>query len=192
MGRIDRLITPKLNRITKRNALALGTGARSIHINHALIARAPKAQRDIVQILNKRTVHQHIKTGKDTVRHLGMMTATRHELLEHITGKAPNSLPRLYWIGSVNTLDKVNEPRLILGLHRLAAQNRQTVNKGMIEALDNLILDGTIEGLARSKIPRDRVKAVLAPTTASTHKQRSTDAFPIGNVEILNVRVVHK
>ena len=192
MGRIDRLITPELNRITKRNALALGAGTRGVHIDHTLIARTPKTKRNIVQVLNKRTVHQHIKTGKDTVRRLGMVTSARHELLEHITGKAPNSLPRLYWIGSANTLDKVNEPRLILGLHRLAAQNRQTVNKGVIEALDYLILDATIEGLARSKVPRDRVKAVLAPTTAPAHKQRSTNAFPIGNVEILNVRVVHR
>ena len=192
MGRIDRIVPPKFHSVAKRNILTRSTGARGVHIDHALIARAPKAQRDIVQILNKRTVHQHIKTGKDTVRHLGMMTATRHELLEHITGKAPNSFPRLYGIGSANTLDKVNEPRLILGLHRLAAQNRQTVNKGVIEALDYLILDATIEGLARSKVPRDRVKAVLAPTTAPAHKQRSTNAFPIGNVEILNVRVVHR
>ena len=44
MGRIDRIITPKFNRITKRNALALSTGARGIHINHALVTRAPKAQ----------------------------------------------------------------------------------------------------------------------------------------------------
>ena len=44
MGRIDRIITPKFNRITKRNALALSTGARGVHINHALVTRAPKAQ----------------------------------------------------------------------------------------------------------------------------------------------------
>ena len=44
MGRIDRIITPKFNRITKRNALALSTGTRSVHIDHALVARTPKAQ----------------------------------------------------------------------------------------------------------------------------------------------------
>ena len=62
----------------------------------------------------------------------------------------------------------------------------------MIEALDNLVLDGTIERLARGKVPRDGVKAILAPTTAPAHKQRSADAFPISNVEILNVRIVHR
>ena len=192
MGRIDRIITPKFNRITKRNALALSTGACSVHIDHALVARTPKAQRDIVQVLNKRAVHQHVKAGKDAVRHLGMMTTTRHKLLEHVTGKAPNGLPRPHWIGRANTLDKLNEPRLILGLHGLAAQNRQTIDKGMIETLDNLVLDGTIERLTRSKVPRNRVKAILAPTTAPAYKQRSTNAFSISNVEILNVRVVHR
>ena len=44
MGRIDRIITPKLHSVAKRNALAHSTGARGVHINHALIARAPKAQ----------------------------------------------------------------------------------------------------------------------------------------------------
>ena len=92
MGRIDRIITPKFNRITKRNALALSTGARGVHIDHALVTRAPKAQRDIVQVLNKRAVHQHIKTGKDTVRDLGMVASSRHKLLEHIAGKTPNGL----------------------------------------------------------------------------------------------------
>ena len=192
MGRIDRIITPKLNSITKRNALALSTGARSVHVDHALIARAPKAQRDIVQILNERAVHQHVEAGQDTVRHLGMMTATRHKLLEHVTGKAPNGLARPRRIGRTHALDKVNKPRLILGLHRLATQNRQAIDKGMIETLDNLILDGAIERLASGKVPRDRVKTILAPTTAPAHKQRSTNAFSISNVEILNVRVVHR
>ena len=192
MGRIDRIVPPKFNRITKRNALALSTGARGVHINHALIARASKAQRDIVQILNERAVHQHVEAGQDTVRHLGMVTTTRHKLLEHVAGKAPNGLARPRRIGRTHAFDKVNKPRLILGLHRLAAQNRQAVNKGMIEALDNLVLDGTIERLARGKVPRDRVKAILAPATAPTHKQRSTNAFPISNVEILNIRVVHR
>ena len=91
-----------------------------------------------------------------------------------------------------DALNEINEPRLVLGFHGLPAQNCQAINKGMVETLDNLVLDGTIERLARSKVPRGRVKAVLAPTTASTHKQRSTNAFTIGNVEILNVRVVHK
>ena len=121
-----------------------------------------------------------------------MMTATRHKLLEHVTGKAPNGLARPSRIGRTHALDKVNKPRLILGLHRLATQNRQAIDKGMIETLDNLILDGAIERLARSKVPRDRVKAILAPTTAPAHKQRSTNAFTISNIEILNVRVVHK
>ncbi len=86
-----------------------------------------------------------------------MVAASRHKLLEHIAGEAPNSLPRPRWIGRANMLDKINESRLILGLHRLAAQNRQAVNKGMIEALDN-ILDGTIKRLARGKVQRDGVE----------------------------------
>ena len=44
MGRIDRIITPKFNRITKHNALALSTVARSVHIDYTLVTRAPKAQ----------------------------------------------------------------------------------------------------------------------------------------------------
>ena len=192
MGRIDWIVPPKLHGVAKRNVLTLGTGTRGVHINHALIARAPKAQRDIVQILNKRAVHQHVEAGENAVRHLGMVTTARHKFLEHVAGKAPNGLSRLHRISRTHTFDKVNEPRLILGFHRLATQNRQAINKGMVKTLDNLVLDGVIERLARSKVPRDRVKAVLAPTTAPTHKQRSTNAFPISNVEILNVRVVHR
>ena len=192
MGRIDRIVPPKLHSIAKRNALTRGTSARGVHVDHPLITRTPKAQRDIVQVLNKRAVHQHVEAGKDTVRHLGMVTTARHKLLEHVAGKAPNGLPRLHRIGSTHAFDKFNETRLILGLHRLPAQNRQSINKGMVETLDNLILDGAIEWLARGKVPRDGVKAVLAPTTAPTHKQRSTNTFPISNVEILNVRVVHR
>ena len=44
MGRIDRIVPPKLHSVAKRNALAHSTGARGVHINHALIARAPKTQ----------------------------------------------------------------------------------------------------------------------------------------------------
>ena len=106
------------------------------------------------------------------------MTAARHKLLEHVAGKAPNGLPRLHRIGRTHAFDKVNEPHLVLGFHRLPAQNRQAIDKGMVETLDNLVLDGAIERLTRSKVPRNRVKAVLAPTTAPTHKQRSTDASP--------------
>ena len=57
MGRIDRIVSPKLHSIAKRNALARGTSARGVHVDHALITRAPKTQRDIVQVLNKRAVH---------------------------------------------------------------------------------------------------------------------------------------
>ena len=121
-----------------------------------------------------------------------MMTATRHKLLEHVAGKAPNGLARPLGIGRTHAFDKVNKSRLILGLHRLAAQNRQAIDKGMVEALDNLVLDGTIERFTRGKVPRDGVKAILAPATAPAHKQRSTNAFPISNVEIFNVRVVHR
>ena len=121
-----------------------------------------------------------------------MVTTARHKLLEYVASKAPNGLSRPRRIGRTHAFNKVNKPRLILGLHGLAAQNRQAIDKGMIETLDNFVLDGAIERLARSKVPRDRVKAVLAPTTAPTHKQRSTNAFPISNVEILNVRVVHR
>ena len=192
MGRIDRIVPPKLHGVAKRNVLTLGTGTRGVHINHALIARAPKAQRDIVQILNERTVHQHIEAGENALRRLGMVTTARHKFLEHVTGKAPNGLPRPHRISGTNTLNKINESRLVLGFHGLPAQNRQAIDKGMVETLDDLVLDGAIKGLARSKIPRNRVKAVLAPTTAPAHKQRSTNTFPISNVEILNVRVVHR
>ncbi len=121
-----------------------------------------------------------------------MMTAARHKFLEHVAGKAPNGLPRLHRIGRTHAFDKVNETRLILGFHGLATQNRQAINKGMVKTVDNLVLDGTVERFTRGKVPRDGVKAILAPTTAPTHKQRSTNTFPISNVEILNVRVVHR
>ena len=110
MGRIDRIVSPKLHSIAKRNALTRSTSARGVHVDHALITRAPKTQRDIVQVLNERTIHQHVEAGKDTVRHLGMMTAARHKLLEHVASKAPNGLPRLHRIGRTHAFDKVNEP----------------------------------------------------------------------------------
>ena len=44
MGRIDWIVPPKFNRITKRNTLALSTVARSVHIDHTLVTRAPKTQ----------------------------------------------------------------------------------------------------------------------------------------------------
>ena len=72
-----------------------------------------------------------------------MVTATRHKLLEYVASKAPNGLPRPHWIGRTHAFDKVDKPRLILRFHRLAAQNRQTIDKGVIETLDNFVLDGT-------------------------------------------------
>ena len=164
MGRIDRIITPKLHGVAKRNALALGTGTRGIHINHALIARAPKAQRNIVQILNERTVHQHIEAGENAARHLGMMTTARHKLLEYVASKAPNGLSRPHRISVANALNEINEPRLVLGFHGLPAQNCQAINKGMVETLDNLVLDGTIERLARSlaTVTRDETARLRA------------------------------
>ena len=42
MGRIDRIVPPKLHGVAKRNVLTLGTGTRGVHVNHALIARALK------------------------------------------------------------------------------------------------------------------------------------------------------
>ena len=57
MGRIDRIVSPKLHSIAKRNALTRSTSARGVHVDHALITRTPKTQRDIVQVLNKRAVH---------------------------------------------------------------------------------------------------------------------------------------
>ena len=44
MGRIDRIVPPKLHSVAKPNALTHSAVARSVHIDHTLVTRAPKAQ----------------------------------------------------------------------------------------------------------------------------------------------------
>lgn len=44
MGRIDWIVPPKLHSVAKRNTLTRSTGARSVHIDHTLVTRAPKTQ----------------------------------------------------------------------------------------------------------------------------------------------------
>ena len=44
MGRIDRIVPPKLHSVAKRNALTHSAVARSVHIDHTLVTRASKTQ----------------------------------------------------------------------------------------------------------------------------------------------------
>ena len=120
-GNVARIATGS---IAKRNALTCSTSARGVHVDHALIARAPKAQRDIVQILNERKIWDRLMT--DTGMYTFMSSCQRDEWNSQLMS---DTCPEI-------TLDNV-----LATFRHLNASKMQTFEQGLIDVYRKLSWD---------------------------------------------------
>ena len=68
---------------------------RARHVDDALVARAAEAERDVVQLLHKAPVHEHVNEREQLVRDLAAgMGAVGVQLLPGEAGESPDGLAR--------------------------------------------------------------------------------------------------
>ena len=166
----------------------LARGERGGQIDDALIGRAAEPQRDLVLRSDVGSVYQDVDAAQQTVGDVGVATPTLQQVLEHIAGEAPDAL-----LGEalLHALDERDQVALVLGLHRLAAEQREAVDVARLEALQDALLDLLCERLPRREVLRFLVEAPRAMQAAARHEQRRAHAFAVGDVAVFDLRKVH-
>ena len=79
---------------------------------------------------------------------------------------------------------------MIFGLERLAAEERETVDIGGREHLQQSLLRFGGKGLTVVERPGLRLKAVFAAVGAAGDEKRHADALAVGNVAVFDLSVV--
>ena len=88
-------------------------------------------------------------------------------------------------------LQEGQKPSLVLRLHGLATQYGEPGHVRWLKALENALLDLGGEGLACREVPLHGIEAALAVMAASGDEQRGSHADAVGDVAVLDLRVVH-
>ena len=164
-------------------------GAGGVQINDALVAAAAEPQADIVLVLHKIAVHQHVDVLQKLVGHLAPPgTGLQNVALIGVAGVAPDGLvgvQRLY------TFYKGQQGALVFRLQRLAPQQGQPVDVARLQTLQDLVAHLFGKGRTVVKIPRHGVEAVGAAAAAARNKQAGAHTLPVGNITIFNGSVIH-
>ena len=119
------------------------------------------------------------------------MRAAGHELIERVAGVAPDGLPASARIAAAQVLEEADQPLLVLRLHGLPTQEGDAVHVGRGDAVRYRLGDLVGKGLAGGEIPRRLVEAVRAVPTAPAHEQRRAHALAVGDIRVLDLRIVH-
>ena len=112
-------------------------GAGGVHINDALVAAAAEPQADVVLILHKIAVHQHVNILQKLVGHLTPpWTGLQNVALIGVAGVAPDSL---VGVQCLYAFYKGQQGALVFRLQRLAPQQGQTVDVIRLQTLQNFV-----------------------------------------------------
>lgn len=107
------------------------------------------------------------------------MGAVGVQLLPGEAGKGPDGLARQPF---AHAAQEGQQPALIFGLERLAAEERETVDVGGREHLQQSLLRFGGKGLTVVKRPGLRLEAVFAAVGAAGDEKRHADALAVGDV----------
>ena len=105
--------------------------------------------------------------------------------------KARISPDRLVRIPRAHPAQERYERALVARLERIAAEQRESRNKGLVQLGKDLGFRLRRKGLAVVEIPRLRLEAVEAVVCAAGDEQRDPHADAVGNVTFLDLTVIH-
>lgn len=173
-------------------------------MDDALVGAAAELERDVLQRLDERTIHQDVRQAQDLVRHLrapalvgridlrAERRAGRRQQVEVVDAARVD--PERLRVAELRAEapEERRERALVLGLHRLAAEQREARDVRGRERGEDLVLDRAREGLAVGEVLRLLVEAALAAVRAARHEEGYAHPVPVRDVAGPYRRVVHR
>ena len=143
-----------------------------------------------MQILDIGTIDQHVDKSQQLIGVLRVPWRFRvDKLFVHIARIAPDGL---FGVRGFRSTRQLQQAALVFRLHRLATQERYAIDEEVVERRQHLFGHLGRELFPVGKAPRFRLKAILAMMRAARDEQRGAHAFPIGNITVFDVCVVHR
>ena len=139
------------------------------HIDEALVRRATEAQRNIFERFDISAVNQNVDERKHFIGHVTSGVASLLPKLA-VKGKARKTPNRFIGAFLAEAMQKRNKIGLVFWLEGFATEQCQAVDVIRLAGCNDFVLNLAREELTVAKIPRLRLKALLAMVGAARYK----------------------
>ena len=160
-------------------------------VDETLVGRTAEAQRDVLLGLDEGAVNEHVDAVEQRVCHaLDVASAAWDKVsVVDVARVAPDIL-----LGKLanDELAQREKLGLMLGLHGVPAQKRESPHIGGPKALDNLIGGLAREGQPVREVLRLAIEASRAVDAAARYEQGRPHAHAVGDIAVLDGSIVHR
>ncbi len=167
-----------------------GAAFESAQVDDALVGAAAELEGDVLLRLEERSVDENVRERQHLVRHLGAPARLGLKVgLEDASGVYPQRLRVAELLAEAP--EERHQRALVLGLHRLAAEQGEPVDEVGLEGGEDLVLRLLRERLAVGEVPRRLVEAPLAVVRATRDEEGDPHSLSVRDVAGSYRRVVH-